>query len=205
MSPSTLDTSMLGPALSLIQLLVQRPCAHLDQRRRNYSSDTAKQNQATTKAVEWLLRRGEEVGAEPMARLTDTVGNSNKSCLLTPGRWYERRLPAQLQVQARVGTADEQDETKVARAHVEGADKGGAADCAHDDGKDDVVKGFLHATRSVCHAAGEGVGDGVRRSLDEVGSEFVKVEGLHDRWEEVLEALGCHKGEVHQAEVPIKC
>ena len=115
-----------------------------------------------------------------MARLTDTVCNRNKSRLLTPGGRHERRFPAQLEVEAGVGTADEQDEAKVARTYVQGADERGTADCTHDNGEDDVVVGFLEAAGCVRHTAREGIGDGIWRGLNEVGSELVEVECLHD-------------------------
>ena len=115
-----------------------------------------------------------------MAHLTDAVGNSNKSCLFTPGSGNKRSLPAELQVEAGVCTADEEDQAEVSGADVQGADENTAADCAEDDRDDDVEVGFLESTRGVCKTAGYCVGNCVRWGLDEVCSECVEFECLHD-------------------------
>lgn len=115
-----------------------------------------------------------------MARLTDAVGNGNERCLLTPGCRHECGLPAELQVKAGVGTAYEQDKTKVAGADVQCRDEHAASSCTEDDGDDDVVAGFLEATGCVSQTASNCVCNGVRRSLDEVRSELVEVECGHN-------------------------
>lgn len=169
MPPPPLNTRMLTPPLRLIQPLIQTLRPHLNQRSTNNTSRTPKQNQPPTQPIKWLLTRRKEVRAKPMTSLTNAIRNRNERRLLTPRRGNKGCFPAQLQVEAGVGAADEQDETDVAGADVEGADEGGAADCGHDDGEHDVVVGFLEAAGCVCHSAGEGIGDGVGGSLDEVG------------------------------------
>jgi hypothetical protein len=82
MSPSALHTSVFGPAFSIIKPLVQRLRPHLDQYGRHNTRHTSKQDQATTKTLEWLLRCREEVWTEPMARLTDAVSNSKSAAFL---------------------------------------------------------------------------------------------------------------------------
>jgi len=169
MPPPPLNTRMLTPPLRLIQPPIQTLRPHLNQRRTNDTSRAPKQNQPPTQPIKRLLARRKEVRTKPMARLTNAIRNRNKRRLLAPRRGDKRRLPAQLQVEAGVGAADEQDETDVAGADVEGADEGGAADGGHDDGEHDVVVGFLEAAGCVGHSAGEGISDGVGRGLDEVG------------------------------------
>lgn len=115
-----------------------------------------------------------------MADLTDAVGNSDKSSLLTTWGGYESSFPTELKIETGVGAADEKDETKVAGANVEGSDEHTAACSAEDDGNHNVIEGFLEATGSVGETAGNSVCDGVGWSLDEVGGKSVELEGLHD-------------------------
>lgn len=99
-APALLDTTVLGPALSLIELLVELNSAPLDQTGTENGGNTAEENQTTAKAVEGLLAGREEVRAEPMAGLRDAVCDSNQRGLLTTGRRDKRSLPRQLQVEA---------------------------------------------------------------------------------------------------------
>lgn len=137
---------MLRPALSLIQLLVKALRPPLDQVGRNKASQAAEKDQTTTEAVVGLLGGREEVGAEPMADLTDTVGNSNQRGLLTARSRNKGGFPRQLQIETGVGSADQENEAEVAGANVEGGDEERAADCAEEDGADDVPVRFLEAT-----------------------------------------------------------
>ena len=101
-APALLGTTVLGPALSLIELLVELNSAPLDQTGTENGGNTAEENQTTAKAVEGLLAGREEVRAEPMASLRDAVRDGNQRGLLTTGRGDKRGLPRQLQVEARV-------------------------------------------------------------------------------------------------------
>ena len=115
-----------------------------------------------------------------MTNLTDTIGDGNESCFLAARSRHKCRFPAQLKIEARVGAADEEHEAKVACANVEGANEHAAACCAHEYRNDDVVVGLLETAGRVCETACDGVGDGVGRSLDEVGGECVEFERFHD-------------------------
>lgn len=99
-APSLLDTTVLGPALSLIELLVELNSTPLDQTGTGNGGNTAEENQTTAKAVEGLLAGREEVRAEPMAGLRNAVCDSNQCGLLTTGRRDKRGFPRQLQVEA---------------------------------------------------------------------------------------------------------
>ena len=99
-SPALLGATVLGPALSLVEPLVELDGAPLDQTSTDNGGNAAEENQTTTKAVEGLLAGGEEVRAEPMAGLRDTVCDGNQRGFLTAGSRDKRGLPRQLQVEA---------------------------------------------------------------------------------------------------------
>lgn len=160
-----------------------------------------------------------------MADLTDAVGDGNQRCLLTAGCRNQCRFPAELQIEAGIGAADEKDEAEVASANIERPYKNAATNGTHNNWKYDVEGGFLKASGCVCHTASKCVGDGVGWSLNEIGGELVKFKCLHDlhcalvsdyymiswmkerwtyRWQKVLEALRRDEREMHEAEVPGK-
>lgn len=115
-----------------------------------------------------------------MADLANTIGNRDKRCFLAAWCWHECCLPAQLKIETRIGTTDEEHEAKVTGADVECSNEHAAACRAEEYGNDDVVVGFLEAAGGVCETACSGVGDGVGRSLDEIGGECVEFERFHD-------------------------
>lgn len=169
---------MLGPSLGLVQLLVELDGTPLGQPGRDDDEQAADQHQAAAETVKGLVGAGPKVRAEPVAGLADAVCDGDQRGLFAAGRRHQRRLPGQLQVQAVVRARDEQEQAKVAGAHVLGRDEHGAAHRAADDGHDHVPKGLLAAARGPGARAGEGVGKGVGRRLDEVGCELAKVEGF---------------------------
>lgn len=81
-----------------------------------------------------------------MTDLTDAVGNSNESSFLAARSRHERCFPAELEVETRVGAADEEHEAEVASTNVEGSNEHATACCAHDNWDDDVVERFLEAS-----------------------------------------------------------
>lgn len=99
-APALLRTTVLSPSLSLVEPLVELNSTPLDQTGTDNGSNTAEENQTTSKAVEGLLAGGEKVWAEPMASLRNAVCDGNQRGLLTTGRRDKRRLPRQLQVKA---------------------------------------------------------------------------------------------------------
>lgn len=96
-----------------------------------------------------------------MARLANTVCNSNQRRLLAPGSGNDRRLPGQLDVEAAVGARDEEEEAEVAGADDGRADEDAAAGSSEDDGDDDVPEVFLAAGGGPGDTTGEDVGEGV--------------------------------------------
>ena len=179
-SPSSLHARVLAPPFSGIQLLVELLAPPPDQQDRDHRQGASEDEQAAAHAIVRLLARGVKVRAEPVAGLADAVGNGNQRRLLGPGRRHHRRLPRELQVEAAVGTADEQDDAKVAGADVERADEDAAARGREDDGDDDV-QGRLHVlSAGPGDGAGRGVCNGIGGCLDEVGCHLVKAESIHN-------------------------
>lgn len=127
-SPSSLNTAVRAVALRLIELLVESLRPPLDGPAQQHRTQAAEQDQASSKAVEGLLRRGKEVRREPVRALTDAVGNGDECSFLASRCRHQRRLPGQLQIEPVVRAADEEHCAKVARADVRGADHDRDAD-----------------------------------------------------------------------------
>lgn len=128
-TPATLDTRVLSPALLLIELLVKLDSSPSYKESRKNSQSTSKKEETTSHSVERLLATGIEVGAEPVADLADTVGNGDKSGLLCTRGGYNCGLPRELQVETVVGTADKKDNTDVASSNVDCSNEDTATSC----------------------------------------------------------------------------
>lgn len=115
-----------------------------------------------------------------MRALADAVGDGDQSRLLATRGRDQRGLPRELQVEAVVGAADEEDGAEVARADVRGGDHDGRAGGGDHDRDHDVVARFAELAGAPGERAGTCVGDGVGRRLDEVGVELGEAEGLDD-------------------------
>lgn len=185
---------MLRPALGLIQLLVPANTPPPHKSSRDTDQQAADEDKTATKTVEGLVGAGPEVGTEPVAALADAVGDTDEGRLLAPWGWHHLSLPGKLEVETVVGTGDEDEEGKVAHANVGNGDEKGAADGGDEDGDHDVPVVLLATAGGPCAQTGEGVGEGIRRGLDEVGGELAKVEGVDDL-ETVLVEFPCGEGE----------
>src|SRR5690242_17770236 len=139
MPPSLLYTAVLGPTIRLIKSLGQFHRPATNQTSPDHTFRASKQNKTSPETIVGFLASREEIRAKPMANLRDTVRNRNQRSLLTARRRYKRRLPRQLEVEARVGATDEKDETKIARPDIQGANQHARTGCGEDDGDDDVV------------------------------------------------------------------
>lgn len=177
---------MLRPALGLIKFLVGPLAAPSREHSREHDQEAANEDQTATEAVEGLVGPGPEVGAEPMAALRDAVRNGNQSRLLRTRSRDDRGLPGELEVETVVGTRDQDEEGKVPRPDVLDGDEDRAADGTDDDGDDNVPEMLLAFTGRPRQHAGDGVREGVGRSLDEVGGELAKVEGVDDLSQNML-------------------
>ena len=124
------------------------------------------------------MRPRPEVRAKPMARLANTIRNSNQGSLLAPRGRDDGGLPGELDVKAAVGACDEEEEAEVAGTDDGCADEDGAAGGAEDDGDDDVPEVFLAAGGGPGDAAGEDVGEGVGRRWGELAFDFGDLTGL---------------------------
>ena len=100
-----------------------------------------------------------------MAALADAVGDGNQGSLLRTRCRHERRLPRQLQVEARVGAADQEHESKVARAHVERRDQERGTGGTGYDGSHNVPAGLLELARGPGKQTSSAVRNGIWRGL----------------------------------------
>lgn len=180
--PSALVARVLRPALCLVELLVHPLAAPPSEARRDDNEEASDQDQATAETVEGLVGPGPEVGAEPVAGLADAVGDGDERGLLTARGRDDCRLPGELEVETVVGTRDQDEEGEVADADVGDGDEEGATNGTEADGDHDVPEVLLATAGRPRAQTGECVREGIRRRLNEVGSELSKVEGVDDLW-----------------------
>jgi hypothetical protein len=188
---------MLRPSLGLVQLLVTADAPPPDKSSRDTDQQASDENKSTTETVEGLVGARPEVGAEPVAALADAVGDTDESRLLAPWGWHHLSLPGKLQVETVVGTRDEDEEGKIAHANVGNRNEESAADGGDENGNHDVPVVLLATAGGPCAQTGEGVGEGIRRGLDEVGGELAKVEGVDDLRTLLVEVSGGRGEEAH--------
>lgn len=146
-SPTSLIARVLRPPFRLIQSLIQYRIAPPDQQGTDGDKQAAEKNQPTSQPVVGLLASREELRAEPVAALRDGVRDGDEGSLLSAGRRHQCRLPGQLQVEARVRPADQQDQAEVSRPDVERGDQHGSAHGAERDRDHDVPERFLSSSR----------------------------------------------------------
>lgn len=117
-----------------------------------------------------------EVRAEPMARLTDTIGDGDQGCLLASWCRNDSRFPGQLKVKTIICPRDQQEQADISDSDDVRSNQHRASDSTTNNGSNNMPKRLLPSTGRPRTDTGKRVGKSIWRSLDEIGGQFAEVE-----------------------------